>query len=141
MKELAAWATAAPRQHARLLGAFAALALLLTVVGIYGVLAYAVSRRTREFGIRLALGADRRQLILAVIRRSVVLSVIGVCVGSVGAIALTGALRAFLFEVTPTDPATFAGVVLLVVASAVLAGLIPARRAAHVDPCTSLRAE
>jgi putative ABC transport system permease protein len=141
MDDLMAQTTATPLFQARLLGAFAGLGLLLTVVGIYGVLAYSVSRRTREFGIRMALGANRRRLLAQVIRQSAILTMMGIGAGAIGTMALTNTLRSFLFEVTPTDPQTLLSVALLLVVVAIAAAIVPALRASAVDPVTALRAE
>jgi putative ABC transport system permease protein len=124
-----------------LIGAFAAIALLLSVVGIYGVTAYSVAQRTREIGIRMALGAQRRAVMGLVLHQGMVLIVAGVLLGIVASIGLTRFLGSLLFEVTPTDPATFALVVALLIAVAALACWIPARRATRVDPMVALRYE
>jgi putative ABC transport system permease protein len=120
---------------------FAALALILASVGIYGVLAYSVTTRTREFGVRLALGASGRSILVLVLRQGLGWSLLGLAMGVAGALAGGRVLAAFLYGVTPTDTVTFAvvGVGLLVVV--VLACLIPASRATRVDPISSLRAE
>ena len=125
----------------RLLGAFAALALGLGAVGTYGVTSFAVSRRTRELGVRMALGARRGSVSAMVLREALGPVGVGVLVGTAGGAALSGLLRALLFEVTPLDPATFAAVPLVLLAVSVAAVWIPARRAARVDPVVSLRAE
>jgi ABC-type antimicrobial peptide transport system permease subunit len=133
--------TAEPRFQARLLGAFAALALLLAAVGIYGVLAYNVAQRTHEIGIRMALGAQAADVLRMILRRTMVLTGTGVVIGIAGALAVTRVLTKFLFGVTPTDPLTFVAVALTLVAAALAAGLIPARRAMRVDPMIALRHE
>jgi predicted permease len=117
------------------------MALLLGVVGIYAVMSSAVSQRTRELGIRIALGASHVQVIELVLRHSLALTVLGVVVGLAGAAALTRFLKGILFGVTPLDPATFLFVSLMLTFVATLAAHIPARRAARVDPMTALRAE
>jgi len=124
-----------------LMGLFAGLALLLATAGIYGVVSYAVSRRTHEIGIRMALGAERWDVLGMVLRRTLVLAGVGVVFGTAGALAVTRVLAKFLFDVKPTDPATFAAVAALLGCVAVLAGLIPARRASGVDPVEALRYE
>jgi putative ABC transport system permease protein len=131
--------TAEPRFHARLLGAFAVLAVMLAVVGTYGVLAYSVAQRTHEIGVRVALGARAPAIVWMVIRRTMLLSAAGVALGTAGAWMTTRLLTTFLFETTPTDPATFAGGTLTIFIAALVAGLIPARRATEVDPLVALR--
>lgn len=130
-RRLAAW----------LLGAFAALAVLLAAVGIYGVLSYAVTRRTREIGVRLALGADPAGVRRMILWQAMRLAGVGLAAGIAGAFALTRFLRGILYGVTTTDPVVFGGVVLLLAAVAALAGYLPARRATRVDPVAALRCE
>lgn len=132
-------ALARPRLLAVLLGAFGVIGLLLGALGLYGVLAYLVSQRRRELGVRLALGAQRRDVLVMVVRWGMTLTAAGVAIGTVGALAVGGALRGVLFGVSPTDPLTFVlvAVTLFVVAS--LASLLPARRAAAVDVVQTLR--
>jgi putative ABC transport system permease protein len=141
MQEAIAASTAEPRFQARLLGTFSILALVLAVIGIYGVLAYAVTQRTREIGIRMALGAERADVVAMVLRRTLVLAAAGVAFGTAGALAVTRVLNKFLFHVKHNDPATFAAVAALLGLAAVAAGLIPARRATKVDPMVALRYE
>jgi len=124
-----------------LLSAFSGVALVLAAVGIYGVMAFWVGQRSREFGIRLALGAQRVEVLDLVLRRGLRLAVVGVIAGLLGAIALTRVLNHLLFQVSPGDPITFAGVALLLVAVALLACWLPARRAMKVDPMSALRCE
>jgi putative ABC transport system permease protein len=124
-----------------LLGAFAGVALLLSAVGLYGVIAYAVTQRTREIGIRLALGAAPRSVTALVVRSGLRLTMAGVIIGVAAAIGATRVLRGMLYSVRPGDPMTFAAVVALVVAIAIAACYVPGRRAAHVDPTDALRAE
>jgi ABC-type antimicrobial peptide transport system permease subunit len=124
-----------------LLGAFAGTALLLAVVGLYGVMAYSVARRTAELGTRIALGATRANVLSLVLRQGLVTAIIGVAIGIAGAIGLTRTLQSFLFGLSPTDPLTFAAVALLLIFVALLACYIPARRASKVDPMTALRYE
>jgi len=124
-----------------LLSGFAALALVLACVGIYGVMAYIVSQRTLEVGIRMALGAARRDVLLLVVGRGARLCLLGVAIGLASAIALTRLMGNLLFNISPTDPATLAGVGALLIVVALAACLIPARRAASVDPMRALRTE
>jgi predicted permease len=124
-----------------LVGAFAGVALLLTVVAIYGVIAYSVARRTQEVGIRLALGAQRADILLQVIGQALTLTLAGVFVGIAGALALTRVLKTVLFHVTTTDPVTYGGVALTFVIIGIAASYIPARRATKVDPTVALRYE
>ena len=132
---------AAPRFRTLLLGLFGLTALLLGAIGIYGVMSYSVSQRTREIGIRMALGAARPQVIKLVLRQGLVLTLAGVGLGMLGALALTQLLSSMLYEVRPTDGLTFTGVILLLTAVSLLANWLPARRAAKVDPMVALRYE
>ena len=127
------------RVAATLVGGFGVLALILAIVGLYGVIAYAVSQRTRELGVRLALGASPRDLRRLVVRQGLVLSGLGVAIGLGAALAASRALARMLPGVDPADPLTYAVVSAAIVAIAVGASLIPARRAAKVDPLTALR--
>jgi predicted permease len=124
-----------------LLGIFAALALILASMGIYGLMAYGVSQRTHEIGIRMALGAQRRDVLRLVISDGAKLAFAGIVIGVLGALALTRLMTSLLFEVAPTDTATFTGVAILLGAVALLACYIPARRAMRVDPMVALRYE
>jgi ABC-type antimicrobial peptide transport system permease subunit len=140
--EQAVAASVAPRKFTfLLLGTFAALAAALAVVGLYGVLAHIVADRTREIGIRAALGADRMRVVRLVMRQGAVLVVAGVAAGLFGAFALTRLVASLLSGVSTRDPLTFAAVPLLLGGVAMLATLVPAWRAARVDPVIALRAE
>lgn len=141
MDEVLLTSQARPHLLMQLLCVFAGVALVLAAVGIYGVISYSVARRTKEFGIRTALGAQYRVVLGLVLRRGLVLTVSGVLIGVAGALALTRLLSGFLFGITPTDPATFASVALLLSLVALGASYVPARRAAKVDPLVALRVE
>jgi ABC-type antimicrobial peptide transport system permease subunit len=133
-------ATARGRFSARVLGAFAAAALLLAAVGIYGVLALAVTQRTREFGVRLALGADRGRVVGMVLREAMALTALGAAVGLVGALAAARALRSLLYDLAPADPWTYAATVAVLALAAAAAALVPAVRAARASPLEAIRA-
>ena len=123
------------------LAGFAIVALLLAAIGLYGVIAYAVSQRTRELGIRMALGAQRDNILWLVLRQGLNLVLVGVAIGLVGALVLTRFLSGLLFDLKPTDPPTLIATSLLLVAVASLACWVPARRATKVDPMVALRNE
>ena len=134
--------TTAPRRfNAVLLGVFAAIALLLATLGIYSVISYSIALRTQEIGIRMALGANRPAILLMVMRKGMLLTLIGTAIGLVGAFALTRWMSSMLFGVTASDPATYVIVLLVSVGAAVLACALPARRATRVDPLVALRYE
>jgi putative ABC transport system permease protein len=130
-----------PRFYLILLAVFAALAVVLAAVGIYGVMTYTVQQRTREIGIRIALGASTDRVVAMVVRRGVALAVAGIVLGTAGAWAVTRVLRQLLYGVSERDPVTFVGVAILLGVVAVLASWVPARRAARVDPLAAMRAE
>jgi len=139
LKELVAASVSRPRFYTTILGVFASIALILAAVGIYGVISYAVSLRTRELGIRIALGATGRQVSGLVLQQGVGLAIAGVAVGGAGAYWLTRLLSKLLFGVSATDPLTFVGVAALLTAIAAIASFVPARRAAKVDPLLAMR--
>ena len=124
-----------------LLGAFAGLALLLAVVGIYSVMSYSVSRRRNEIGIRVALGASRSDVLLLIARQALLLALIGSVIGIVGALSLSRLMASQLYGVRPTDPVTFISVAALLMIVSLAASYIPARRAMRVDPMVALRYE
>ncbi|HEX5432820.1 MAG TPA: FtsX-like permease family protein, partial [Candidatus Angelobacter sp.] len=141
MEQYLASSSAQARFNTVLLGIFASLALLLAAVGLYGVVSYSVSQRTQEIGIRMALGAKKRDVLRMVVGQGLKLALIGVAIGILGALALTRLLTSMLYSVKPTDPLTFTAVSLVLIAVALLACYIPARRAARVDPMVALRCE
>ena len=141
MENVVADSIATRRFNMILLGVFAGLALFLAAVGIYGVMAYVVTQRTLELGIRIALGAQGRDVLQLVVGQGIMLAVFGVGIGLAAALALTRLMTSLLYEVKATDPAIFIGVALLLVFVALLACLVPARRATKVDPLVSLRYE
>jgi len=141
MEEIVTRSLSARRFNLWLLGAFAALALALASVGIYGVISYAVSQRTREIGVRIALGAQPRDIIRLVVKQGILLTLSGIALGLLAAFALTRWLESLLFGVSKTDPLTFTSVALLLTLVALLACFIPARRAVRVDPLIALRGE
>jgi ABC-type antimicrobial peptide transport system permease subunit len=122
-----------------LLGIFGGLGLLLAAIGLYGVLAFTVSQRTREIGIHMALGAPARDVMFMVMKQGMSLVLVGVVVGVAGAYAATRAMRSLLFEIGPTDPLTFAVVLVLLGFVGLIASYVPARRATKVDPLVALR--
>jgi len=141
MDQMMSDAQSRPRFLTVLLTLFASVAVTLAAVGIYGVISYSVTQRTREFGIRMALGAQRSSVLTSVLRRGLMLVTLGVLIGVLGAFFLTRFLQSFLFGITASDPTTFAGVALLMIAIAMIASYVPARRATRVDPLAALRAE
>ena len=141
MDRMVADSTSEPRLRTLLVGAFAALAVLLSIVGVAGVIAYAVSCRTHEIGIRVALGATRRQVVTMMVARGLVPTMIDVAIGLAGALAVTRVLSRLLFGVTVTDASIFGGATAVLTLAALIATYIPARRATTIDPMIALRAE
>jgi len=130
-----------PRAFALLTTVAAALALLLACVGLYGIASYDAARRTNEIGIRMALGARRSDVLRLVMRQTIIVVTIGAAIGLAAALAASRLIRALLFGVTPTDPAALASAVAVLVAVAVVAAYLPARRAVRLDPTEALRYE
>jgi predicted permease len=129
------------RLHAALLGVFAAVGLAVALLGVYGVVSYSVARRTQEIGVRMALGAARSDILRMVLRQGLILVALGAAIGTAGALGATRAIASELYGVTPTDPATFAAAIALMLLVGCLACWIPARRAVRVDPLIALRYE
>jgi ABC-type antimicrobial peptide transport system permease subunit len=129
------------RFRTQLLSSFAGFALVLACIGLYALMSYSVSQRTREIGIRIALGGRPREILALVIRQALVLSCIGLVVGLIAASVLTRAMRALLFDITPGDPISFAVALGVLAGVAMLASYIPARRATKIDPLAALRYE
>jgi putative ABC transport system permease protein len=122
-------------------GVFGAVALFLAAIGVYGVLAFSVSQRTQEMGVRMALGASRRDVLRLVVRQGVVLAAIGEVLGLAGAFGITRVIGTLLYNVAPTDPLSFGGVAIFLTVIAIVASYLPARRATTVDPIVALRNE
>jgi putative ABC transport system permease protein len=141
MQQAASMSVSQLRTQAWMAGAFAVVALILAALGIYGVISYAVAQSTQEMGIRMALGARPRQVLYGTLRGGLIMAGLGLAIGMAGSFALTRLLKNLLYGVKPTDPATFAIVSALLMAVAVGAAYLPARRAARVDPSVALRWE
>ena len=139
--QLAAESLAQPRFYALLLGLFALIALALAAIGIYGVMSYSVAQRTREIGIRMALGANPSDVLTMVIRQGMILAVIGIGIGLIASLFLTRAMSSLLYKVSPTDAVTFVGISGFLGTAALIACYIPARRATRVDQVVALRYE
>jgi putative ABC transport system permease protein len=141
MEQLFSKSIADRRFNMFLLGSFATLALVLSMIGIYGVMSYSVSQSTHEIGIRLALGAERRDVLRMIMSKGIVLAAVGLVIGAGGAFALMRVMTSLLFGVTVTDPSTFAIAICGLLTVTILACFIPARRATKVDPVIALRYE
>ena len=141
LEQLLGTSVAPRRFNMMLLGIFAGVALVLAAVGLYGVMSYSVSWRTHEIGIRMALGAERTDVLRMVVRQGMTMTLIGVAIGSAGAFASSRVIAGLLYGVSARDPLTFADVSVVLLGVAMLACLIPARRATRVDPIIALRTE
>jgi ABC-type antimicrobial peptide transport system permease subunit len=141
MDQLLGNSLAARRLTLALMGSFAGLALLLAAIGVYGVISYTVRRRTHEIGVRMALGAQRRDVLKLVLAQGARLALLGVAIGLGGALALTRWMETLLFEVRPTDPLTFTVTAAVLALVALIACYLPARRATKVDPMVAIRRE
>jgi putative ABC transport system permease protein len=141
LEQLAAESITLRRVSTLVLGLFAAVAVFLAALGLYGVMAHAVARRTHEIGIRMAIGARAADVLAMIVGRGVLLAALGAGIGLLASLALTRVLGSLLYGVSPTDPASFAAVAVFLLAVAALASYIPGRRAARVDPAEALRYE
>jgi putative ABC transport system permease protein len=141
MNEIRADSVAPERLNLTLLSIFAAIALVLAIVGIYGVMSYSVTQRTHEIGIRMAIGARPSDVFRMILGHGMLLTVIGIVIGLAGAFGLTRLMATMLFGVQPTDPATFTAIAVLLALVALVACFVPGRRATKVDPVVSLRYE
>jgi putative ABC transport system permease protein len=141
LEQLLGTSVAPRRFNMMLLGIFAGVALVLAAVGLYGVMSYSVTWRTHEIGIRMALGAKRADVLRLVVRQGMTMTLIGLAIGLIGAFSLSRVMRSMLHGVSPTDPLTFIGVSIVLLGVALLACLLPARRATRVDPIVALRTE
>jgi len=134
-------ALAEPKFNMFLIASFSALALILATIGLFGVIAYAVSQRTREIGIRMALGAQKSQILVMVMNRGIRITLLGTALGLVGSLLLSRTLATVLFDVRPTDVSTYAVLFVVLSVTAMLATFVPALRATRVEPLTALRSE
>jgi putative ABC transport system permease protein len=141
MDDVVSGSVAQPRFASQILGVFAVLALVLAAVGLYGLIAYTVTQRTHEIGIRMALGAAPRDVLKLVLGQGLKLALAGAAIGIAGAFALTRLMQGLLFQVSATDPVTFIAVTALLTIVALVASYLPARRAMRVDPMIALRYE
>jgi len=141
MQDLIDRAAGQPRLRAMLIGALALLATIMALVGIYGVTSYGVTQRTRELGVRIAIGASTGDVLRSVLHHTLVVIVLGIAAGLIASAAVTRLLRSFLFGVAPLDPAVFAGVSAFLFVIAVVASYTPARRATRINPVVALRYE
>jgi putative ABC transport system permease protein len=141
MEDYLARTTSSQDIWALLMGSFATVALLLAASGIFGVISHSVSQRTHEIGVRMAMGAKRSQVLFLVLRRSMFLVLLGLCIGVAGALAFTRLMTGLLFAVEPTDPVTFVTVSVVMVSVAAAASFLPSRRAATIDPVLVLKSE
>jgi ABC-type antimicrobial peptide transport system permease subunit len=141
LEELVARSISQPRFYTLLLAAFASSALFLAALGLFGVMSYAVAQRTRELSVRLALGARPQALLRMVLREAMALGLAGAALGLLGALLLSRSLATLLYSVSPSDPVTLAATAAVLVATTLVAGYLPARRATRVDPVVALRAE
>jgi ABC-type antimicrobial peptide transport system permease subunit len=141
MDEVVARSLAARRFALQILGIFAIVAFVLACVGIYGVVAYAISQRTAEIGLRMALGARRGDILRVILNEAARIVIAGVGAGLLGSLLLTRFLQTMLFDIKPTDPLTFGALTILLAGVALLASFIPARRASRIDPLLALRHE
>ena len=134
-------AVSEPRFRTWLLGAFGLVSLALSVVGVYGVMAYSVAQRTRELGIRKALGADQGRIVKYVVGHGLIISTLGIAVGVLGALAAAGVLQSYLYNLAPRDPWIFVIAAFVLGTASMLACIVPALRAARVDPLIALRVD
>jgi putative ABC transport system permease protein len=141
MEEVVAEAQSRPRFLTILLTLFSSLAFLIATIGIYGVMSYTVARRTKEFGVRMALGAQTIDVVKLVMRQGVIITITGILAGLIGAFIFTRFMTRMLYQIGATDPMTYVGVTAALVAVALLACYVPARRATRVDPATTLHYE